>query len=45
MKAERPVEIGLGFGSNEGDRMAHLRTAKERVLAIPGIRFIAQSSL
>lgn len=45
MTDPRPVETGLGFGSNEGDRIAHLRDAKARVLAIPGIRLIAQSSL
>ncbi len=39
------MEVGLGFGSNEGDRVAHLKEAKARVLAIPGIRFHAQSSL
>ena len=39
------MEVGLGFGSNEGDRIAHLKDAKARVLLLPGIRFVAQSSL
>jgi 2-amino-4-hydroxy-6-hydroxymethyldihydropteridine diphosphokinase len=40
-----PVEVGLGLGSNQGDRIANLRAAKERVLAIPGVQMLAQSSL
>ena len=39
------MDIGLGFGSNEGDRVANLKAAKEQVLALPGIRFLSQSSL
>lgn len=45
MTAPRAMEVGLGFGSNEGDRVAQLKDAKARVLALPGIRFIARSSL
>lgn len=39
------MKVGLGLGSNEGDRIAHLHDAKERIAAIPGIRLLAQSSL
>lgn len=35
----------MGFGSNEGDRVQHLRAAKSRILAMPGVRLIGQSSL
>lgn len=45
MTGADPIEVGLGFGSNEGDRIAHVREAKRRVLAIPGIRLKAASSL
>jgi 2-amino-4-hydroxy-6-hydroxymethyldihydropteridine diphosphokinase len=45
MTDNRPVEIGLGLGSNLGDRLAHMSEAKKRILALPGISFLAQSSL
>ena len=31
------MRAGLAFGSNLGDRLAHLRLARERVLALPGV--------
>jgi len=40
-----PVEVGLGLGSNQGDRIANLAAAKARILAIPGIQPLAQSGL
>jgi 2-amino-4-hydroxy-6-hydroxymethyldihydropteridine diphosphokinase len=39
------MEVGLGFGSNQGDRIAHLVAAKKAVAALPGIQLLAQSSL
>ncbi len=39
------MDVGLGFGSNEGDRFGNLKAAKVRVLAVPGIQFLSQSSL
>ena len=39
------IEVGLGFGSNQGDRIAQFRAAKKAVLALPGISLMAQSSL
>ncbi len=37
------MEIGLGLGSNMGDRLGHLTQAKERIVAIPGVKLVAQS--
>ncbi len=45
MSEAAPVKVGLGLGSNEGDRIAHLHDAKERIAATPGVRVLAQSSL
>lgn len=45
MTAPSAMEVGLGLGSNQGDRIAHFKDAKARVLAIPGLQPIAQSSL
>jgi len=39
------VEVGLGLGSNEGDRMGNLTAAKRQLLSIPGVKLAAQSSL
>jgi len=37
------MELGLCFGSNMGDRLAHLVEGKRRVLALKGVRACAQS--
>lgn len=37
------MEVGLALGSNMGDRLAHLREARSRLLALPGLRLLAQS--
>jgi len=42
-QAETTVEYGLSLGSNLGDRMRHLRAARERVCAQLGTRLLAQS--
>ena len=34
--AASTLRVGLGFGSNLGDRLDYLRRARERVLAVPG---------
>lgn len=39
------MEIGFSLGSNLGDRIAHLRTAKRHLLDVPGTRWLAQSRL
>jgi 2-amino-4-hydroxy-6-hydroxymethyldihydropteridine diphosphokinase len=39
------MEVGLGLGSNLGDRPAHLAAAKARIAALPGVRLLAASSL
>ena len=39
------MEAGLSLGSNEGDRIARLRDARLRLLAIPGITELARSPL
>lgn len=39
------IEIGFSLGSNIEDRRQHLVHAKERILAEPYARFLAQSSL
>jgi len=41
----QPVEVGLGLGSNQGDRRANLIAAKKAVSEIPGVTLLAQSSL
>ncbi len=38
------MRAGLALGSNLGDRLAHLRLARERVLALPGVFAPALSS-
>ncbi|RXF74628.1 2-amino-4-hydroxy-6-hydroxymethyldihydropteridine diphosphokinase [Hansschlegelia zhihuaiae] len=40
-----PTEIGLGFGSNVGDKKANLFRAMERVFAGPEIEFVEASSV
>jgi len=35
------METGLSLGSNLGDRLANLRAARERLLALPGVRLLA----
>jgi len=35
------METGLSLGSNLGDRLAHLRTARQRLGALPGVRLLA----
>lgn len=37
------MEIGLSLGANTGDRLTQLIKAKKRILALPGITFLAQS--
>ncbi len=37
------MELGLSFGSNMGDRLAHLIEGKRRILAIKNIQACAQS--
>lgn len=37
------VEAAVGLGSNEGDRLSHLRTARQRLLALPGVRLLGCS--
>lgn len=39
------VEVGLGLGSNEGDRIANLTAAKHHLRQIPGLELVSQSSL
>jgi len=39
------MEFGLSLGSNLGDRTAHLRTARERILATRDATLVAASSL
>jgi 2-amino-4-hydroxy-6-hydroxymethyldihydropteridine diphosphokinase len=39
------METGFSFGSNEGDRVANIREAKKRIMALPGVVFRAQSPL
>ena len=38
------MRAGIALGSNLGDRLAHLRLARERVLALPGVSAPALSS-
>ena len=45
MTEVRIVEVGLGLGSNEGDRIANLKAAKAALLTLPGIELMTQSSL
>lgn len=37
--------IGIGLGSNSGDRLALLRTARDRLATLPGVTHIDQSTL
>jgi len=37
------MEVGLSLGSNISNRLDNLKEAKRRILAMPGIRFLAQS--
>ena len=37
------MEVGLSLGSNISNRLANLQEAKRRILALPGITWIAQS--
>lgn len=39
------MEVGFSLGSNRGDRLAHLREAKRRILEISGVTFLAQSPI
>ena len=39
------MEVGLSLGSNISNRLDNLKEAKRRILAMPGIRFLAQSSV
>jgi 2-amino-4-hydroxy-6-hydroxymethyldihydropteridine diphosphokinase len=39
------MEFGLSLGSNLGDRATNLVEARRRIIAIPGVRIIAQSPL
>jgi len=41
----QPIQVGLGLGSNQGDRIAQFRAAKKSILGIPGVSLVAQSSL
>lgn len=35
------METGLSLGSNLGDRLANLRAARQRLVALPGVRLLA----
>ena len=37
------MEIGLSFGSNQGDRMRNLCAGRDRVAMLPGVRVVAAS--
>ncbi|MCX6998139.1 MAG: 2-amino-4-hydroxy-6-hydroxymethyldihydropteridine diphosphokinase [Kiritimatiellaeota bacterium] len=37
------MEVGLSLGSNLGDRLAHLATARRRLMTWPGVRLLAAS--
>lgn len=39
------MEIGLSLGSNQGDRLAHMKAARDRILSAPDVRWVAQSPL
>lgn len=39
------MEFGLSLGSNLGDRLEHLKRAKEKISAIPGVEIIALSAV
>jgi len=39
------TEVGFCLGSNLGDRLALLQTARDRLAATPGARLLAQSSV
>ncbi len=38
------MDVGLSFGTNQDDRIAHLRDARTRVLKVPGARELARSA-
>jgi len=37
------MEVGLSLGSNLGDRLANLQDARQRVVAVTGLRLLASS--
>ncbi len=37
------MECGLSLGSNLGDRLAQLKTARDRLAHLPGVRLLAQA--
>jgi len=37
------TEVGLSLGSNLGDRLAHLQAARDRLMALPQTRLLAQA--
>lgn len=37
------AEVGLSLGANVGDRLAALREARRRIVALPGVRLVAQA--
>ena len=39
------METGFSLGSNLGDRLAHLRAARTRLCALPGVRLLASAPL
>ncbi len=39
------MEVGLSLGSNQGDRLAHMKAARDRILSASDVRFVAQSPL
>lgn len=39
------MEVGLSLGSNLGDRAGHLRSARDRIAALAGVRIIAVAPL
>lgn len=39
------MEFGFSLGSNQGDAIANMREAKRRMLATPGVQWVAQSPL
>lgn len=40
-----PTEIGFSLGTNEGDRLAHLRAAAAAIGHIPGMEVLARSAV
>ncbi|HEY8240952.1 MAG TPA: 2-amino-4-hydroxy-6-hydroxymethyldihydropteridine diphosphokinase [Kiritimatiellia bacterium] len=37
------MEVGLSLGSNVGDRLAHLRGARDKIGTLAGVRIVAQA--